>query len=400
MSAMEKLLRLMAERQASDVYLSVGSPILIRINGQAIPVNGNKMDLSGVKSLLNEIIKPEQWVELERENELNTAYGLRGVGSFRISSFRQRGTIAAVIRYIPGEVPSFEALKLPSILSELILEPRGLILIVGGTGSGKTTTLAGMIDYRNSRKAGHILTIEDPIEFNFRNKMSIVNQREIGTDCKTLDIALKNALRQAPDCIMIGEIRDGKTMAAAVSYAQSGHLCIATLHANNAAHALNRIYSLFPIEARDVLKGDLASTLRAIVAQRLVKSASGNRRAVNEIMLNTGHITDLITKGSVAEIKDQMERSLAPGSKTFEQALAEMVRSGDVAQADAMAMADSPTNLMWMLNNGGGAPTTSSPTGAAPTQAAANKPAQAPAATTSIGSVRDSQQLFAGISLD
>ena len=246
MSAMKRLFQVMAEKKASDIFLSVGSPINIKINGVAMPVNQTVLNADAVKTLLYEVLNEHQISEYEKEMELNTAYALEGVGAFRISAFRQKGSPAVVVRFIPGDVPKFDTLGLPDVLKELILRKRGLILMVGATGSGKSTSLAAMLDLRNEQKSGHILTLEDPVEFIFKNKKSIVNQREVGSDTRSFEIALKNALRQAPDCILIGEIRDKQTMGMALAYAQSGHLALATLHANNSYHAMNRIISFYP----------------------------------------------------------------------------------------------------------------------------------------------------------
>src|SRR5882672_6626189 len=261
MSAMKRLFQLMAEKNASDIFLSVGSPINIKINGVAMPINQKIMDANIVRGLLHEVIDDKQKKEYEGTLELNTAYTVQGVGSFRISAFRQKGSPAVVVRYIPGTIPQFDTLGLPPVLKDIIMEKRGLMLMVGATGSGKSTTLAAMLDYRNELKSGHILTLEDPIEFIFQNKKSIVNQREVGTDTLDFKIALKNALRQAPDCILIGEIRDRDTMSSAIAYAQSGHLCLATLHANNSYHAMNRIISFYPLENRPAMLQDLAAAL-------------------------------------------------------------------------------------------------------------------------------------------
>lgn len=349
--AMERLLALMAEKKASDLFIAAGTAIQIKINGSTLPINQQRLDPPMVETLLREVLTDHQWSRLELENELNVGYGLRDVGSFRFSVFRQRGTFAAVVRYIPGDVPSFETLNLPPVLSELILEKRGLMLIVGSTGSGKTTTLASLLDHRNAHRSGHILTLEDPIEFTFRHKRSVVNQRQIGTDASSLDIALRNALRQAPDCLMIGEIRDVETMSQAIAYAQSGHLVLSTLHANHAAHALNRIVSFYTPENRRVMLSDLATTLRCVVSQRLVRATAGGRLPVVEILLNTQLVSDLIEQGRLSEVREAMEKSLASGSQTFERALVDLVRAGRVTREEALAQADSPTNLIWLLEN-------------------------------------------------
>ncbi len=349
--AMERLLALMAEKKASDLFIAAGTPVQIKINGSTVPINQQRLDPPAIESLLREVLTDRQWSQFELDNELNIGYGLRNVGSFRFSVFRQRGTIAAVVRYIPGDVPQFESLNLPPVLADLILEKRGLMLVVGSTGSGKTTTLASLLDHRNAHRSGHILTLEDPIEYTFRHKRSVVNQRQIGTDAASLDIALRNALRQAPDCLMIGEIRDVETMSAAIAYAQSGHLVLSTLHANNASHALNRIVSFYTPENRRVLLADLATTLRCVVSQRLVRAAAGGRLPAVEILLNTTYVSELIEQGRLSEIREAMEKSMAPGSQTFERALVDMVRSRKVTKEDALSQADSPTNLLWLLEN-------------------------------------------------
>ncbi len=350
MSAMKRLFQLMADKKASDIFLSIGSPINIKINGNAMPVNQTILTSSAVQSLLYEVLNEHQVREFEEELELNTAYTLEGVGTFRISAFRQKGTPAVVVRFIPGSVPPLDSLGLPAVLKEIVMQKRGLILMVGATGSGKSTSLASMIDYRNAEKSGHILTLEDPVEFIFRNRKSIINQREVGTDTKAFQTALKNALRQAPDVILIGEIRDRETMSMALQYAQSGHLAMATLHANNSYHAMNRIISFYPLENRATLLLDLSASLQAVVSQRLVRTKAGQRKAACEVLLNTRHIAELVEKGMINEIKEAMEKSMAPGSQTFEQALFKLFSDGDITQDEAMLNADSSTNMLWLIN--------------------------------------------------
>ncbi|MET1114991.1 MAG: PilT/PilU family type 4a pilus ATPase [Comamonas sp.] len=351
MSTMERILRLMGEKQASDVYLSANAPALIKIHGECVPINNQLLPPDAPRSLLAEIVPPERMQELEQTGELNMGVPLRGVGRFRVSAMRQRGSFAVVIRFIAQHIPALETLNLPPVLSELILQKRGLLLVVGATGSGKSTTLASMIDERNKNVTGHILTIEDPIEYQFRNQRSIVNQREIGSDTQSLQVALKNALRQAPDVILIGEIRDRETMSAALAYAQSGHLCLATLHANNSYHALSRILSFYPVEVREAMLGDLAAALRAVVSQRLVRTATGSRVPAVEVMLNTKLVADLIEKGDFSAVREAMEKSMAEGSQTFEEALAALIVAGTIERKEGLAHADSPTNLMWRLQN-------------------------------------------------
>ena len=350
MSAMKRLFQLMAEKKASDIFLSVGAPINIKINGNAVPVNQTVMTADSVKTLLYEVLNERQIKEYEEELELNTAFALEGVGAFRISAFRQKNSPAVVVRFIPGSIPPLDSLGVPEVLKEVIMAKRGLILMVGATGSGKTTSLSSMIDYRNERKAGHILTLEDPVEFIFQNKKSIVNQREVGTDTKSFSVALKNALRQAPDIILIGEIRDKDTMGMALAYAQSGHLALATLHANNSYHAMNRIINFYPLENRPSLLLDLSAALQSIISQRLIRTKSGGRLAAVEVLLNTRHIAELIEKGEINEIKEALEKSMSPGSQTFEQALFKLFMDGKISQDEAMANADSATNMLWLIN--------------------------------------------------
>jgi twitching motility protein PilU len=364
---MKRLFQLMAEKKASDIFMSVGAPINIKINGNAVPVNQTVMTPEAVKTLLYEVLNERQIQEYEEEMELNTAYALEGVGAFRISAFRQKGSPAVVVRYIPGSIPPLESLGVPEVLKEIIMAKRGLILMVGATGSDKSTSLSAMLDYRNERKSGHILTLEDPVEFIFQNKKSIVNQREVGTDTKAFEIALKNALRQAPDVILIGEIRDKSTMAMGLAYAQSGHLAVATLHANNSYHAMNRVINFYPLENRPSLLLDMSAALQSIISQRLVRTKSGGRVAAVEILLNTRHVAELIEKGEINEIKEALEKSMSPGSQTFEQALFKLFMDGKITQEEAMANADSATNMLWLINQA----TAGEITGSAPAAAAA-----------------------------
>jgi twitching motility protein PilU len=351
MNTMERILRLMADRKASDVYLSANSPALIKINGQCVPINTQVLPPEAPRSLLGEILAPERMDELEKTGELNMAFPLAGVGNFRISGLRQRGSIAAVIRYIADDIPALDTLNLPPILSQLVMEKRGLLLLVGATGAGKSTTLASMIDHRNENAVGHVLTIEDPIEYMFKNKKSVINQREVGTDTESLPVALRNALRQAPDVILIGEIRDRETMSSAIAYAQSGHLCLATMHANNSYQALNRILSFFPAEVRPTMLGDLAVALKAVVSQRLLRTESGKRIPAVEVMLNTKLVAELIEKGDFPGVKEAMENSIAEGSQTFEEDIARLILGGSVGRKEGLTHSDSPTNLMWRLQN-------------------------------------------------
>ena len=351
MSTMERILRLMAEKRASDVYLSANAPALIKINGECLPINNQILPLDAPRNLLSEIVAPNRIEELEETGELNMGVPLSGVGRFRVSAMRQRGSYAVVIRFIAQEVPNLQDLNLPPALGDLIMEKRGLVLVVGATGSGKSTTLAAMIDKRNTLQTGHILTIEDPVEFQFRNKKSIVNQREVGSDTQSMQIALKNALRQAPDVILIGEIRDRESMSAAIAYAQSGHLCLATLHGNNSYHALNRILSFYPVEVRATMLSDLSSALKAVVTQRLVRTAAGARVPAVEVMLNTKLVSELIEKADFSGVKEAMEKSMAEGSQTFEEDLARLILEGRIDRKEGLAYADSPTNLMWRLQN-------------------------------------------------
>ena len=352
MGNMERILRLMADKNASDIFISANAPVLIKINGNVLPVNPQQLTADMCLNLLREILQEEQLEELQRHGELNTSFAIPGIGNYRVNVMRQRGTYAAVIRYIPAQVPALEGLGLPTdTLTRLVMRPRGLVLMVGATGSGKSTSLAAMLDLRNARQAGHILTIEDPIEFIFTNKRCIINQREIGTDTANRQTALKNAMRQAPDVILVGEIRDRETMSAALAYAQSGHLCLATMHASNSYQALNRILNFYPEEVRPTLLGDLSSAMAAIIAQRLLRTTDGLRAPACEILLNSKLVSELIEKGDFMGVKDALAQSITEGSQSFEEDIARLIRSQRVSREEGLQAADSPTNLLWRLQN-------------------------------------------------
>jgi twitching motility protein PilU len=347
---LDRLFKLMADKQASDLFISCGAPINLKVNGVVAPVSTQPMDVETVRKIAYDLMTKEQAREFENEKEMNLSHLDRNVGNFRVNIFRQRGTISLVIRYVRSNVPPFDALKLPKVLLDIVMEKRGLVLVAGATGSGKSTTLAAMIDYRNSNRSGHILTLEDPIEYLFEHKMSLVNQREIGVDTQSYHIALQNALREAPDLIMVGEIRDKETMQAALVHTLTGHLCLSTIHANNSYHALSRIINLFPYDARSAVLSDLSIGLRAIVCQRLIRNSEGQQQPAVEILLNTSLIAELIKNGEFPQIKEAMEQSLYPGSQTFEQSLCRLYLDGAITYDEAMTGCDSPTNLAWLIN--------------------------------------------------
>ena len=347
---LDRLFKLMAEKQASDLFISCGAPINLKVNGVVQPVSTQPMDLDTVRRIAYELMSKEQAREFENTMEMNLSHLDRAVGNFRVNIFRQRGTISLVIRYVRSNVPPFDQLKLPSVLLDLVAEKRGLILVAGATGSGKSTTLAAMIDYRNSTKPGHILTIEDPIEYLFEHKQSIVNQREIGVDTTGYANALQNALREAPDLIMVGEVRDKETMQSALLHTLTGHMCMTTIHASNSYHALSRIINLFPHDARSAVLSDLSIGLRAIICQRLVRNRDGEQQPAVEILLNTSLISELVKNGEFVQIKEAMEQSLYPGSQTFEQSLCRLYLDGVISYDEAMIGSDSPTNLAWLIN--------------------------------------------------
>ena len=347
---LDRLFKMMADRNASDLFISVGAPINMKVSGVVAPLSDRPMDLDTVRRVAYELMSDEQAKSFETDHEMNLSHLDPHVGNFRINIFRQRGTISLVIRYVRSDIPSFDQLRLPKVLLDLVMEKRGLVIISGATGSGKSTTLVAMIDYRNTHRTGHILTVEDPIEYLFRHKKSVVNQRELRVDTHDYTRALANALREAPDLIMIGEVRDRETMQHALLHTLTGHLCLTTLHANNSYHALSRIINMFPHDARSGLLSDLSIGLRAIVSQRLVRNKDGALQPAVEILLNTALIAELVKSGEITQIKDAMEKSLYPGSQTFEQALCRLYIDGAISYEEAMTASDSSTNLAWLIN--------------------------------------------------
>src|SRR5450631_4450034 len=344
------LLQLAASKQASDLFFSVGAPVNIKIDGIAMPVNAQALDADVVKRIAYEMMSPEQITEFESYLELNFSFRAEGIGNFRVNVFRQRGNIAIVVRHIKAKIGSAEDLNLPGILKELVMEKRGLVLVVGATGSGKSTTLASMIEHRNNTTSGHILTIEDPIEYIFNHNKSIVNQREIGTDTLTYESALFSGMREAPDVLMIGEVRDRETLKHALIFAQTGHLCLTTLHANNSYHALNRIVNFFPYESRRGVLADLSMCLRAVISQRLVRGVQGKQLPAVEIMLNASLIADQIKNDELDKIRESIDKSVSAGSQTFEQALYQLFKKGQISKEVALLNADSASNLSSLVD--------------------------------------------------
>lgn len=351
-------LRVMAEHHASDLFFSVGAPPSIKIQGVTRHVGDKVLSPEALLDLAYAAMNDKQQREFEAQLEVNLAIALPGTGRFRLSIYRQRGSIAVAVRYITSQIPSLEALHLPPALNELILLPRGLILVVGATGSGKSSTLAAMTDHRNRTRTrtrtGHILTVEDPIEFLHEHKQSVVDQREIGIDTLSYAVALKNAMRQAPEVIMIGEIRDRETMAAAIAYAESGHLCLSTLHANNGNQTLDRIINFFPETARHPLLIDLSLNLKAVISQRLVRAVDGTRVPAVEILMSSPFIADLIEKGEIASIKEAMKASKENGMQTFDGALYDLYAAGRISYEQAIENADSRTDLALRIRLEGG----------------------------------------------
>ncbi|MHB8472069.1 MAG: PilT/PilU family type 4a pilus ATPase [Gammaproteobacteria bacterium] len=345
-----ELLKIMVERDASDLYLSTGAPASCKIHGQLQALDDTKLPPGRVKEIAYVVMDAAQRAEFERKPEMNLAISQPGVGRFRVNIFKQRSQVSMVVRNIKTSIPSMATLGLPDSLADLIMSKRGLILFVGATGSGKSTSLASLIDLRNSNSAGHIITIEDPIEFIHNHKKSIVNQREVGMDTDTYEDALANTLRQAPDVILIGEIRHRETMEHAIAFAETGHLAISTLHANNANQALDRIINFFPEERRNQLLLDLSLNLRAFISQRLIPTVDGKRCAAIEILIGTPLVCDMVRRGDVSGIKEVMEKSANLGMQTFDMALFELYKEGKITMEEALINADSANNLRLRIN--------------------------------------------------
>jgi twitching motility protein PilU len=350
-----KVLKLMVQKKASDLFVIAGMPPSMKVDGRLVPISKSKLDDAQCEELVTNLMDPGQREEFYSTKECNFAIGRAEIGRFRVSAYVQRGSVAMVVRRIESKIPSFEDLHLPPILTELSLTKRGLIIFVGATGTGKSTSLASMVGYRNHNSSGHIITIEDPVEFTHNHAGCIISQREVGVDTESFEIALKNTLRQAPDVILIGEIRSRQTMEHALVFAETGHLCLATLHANNANQAIDRIINFFPEEAREQAFMDLSLNLRGVIAQQLVRTADGKgRRAVLEVLVNTPLASDMIRKGEVHKLKDLMKRSNEQGMVTFDQALYSLYQEGTITYEDALRSADSPNEvrLMIKLNSG------------------------------------------------
>ncbi len=347
-------LKLMADRNASDLFLTTAAPVSIKIEGDTKPVGRNLLEPGMTKRVAYSIMDAKQIEEFESTKEMNLGLSVPEVGRFRVNVYMQRGEVSMVIRFIKAQIPKLDQLSLPAVLKDLVMHRNGLILVVGSTGSGKSTTLAAMIDFRNEQRSGHILTIEDPIEYIFTHKKSIVGQREVGLDTLSYQNALREAMREAPDMIMIGEVRDRLTMEAAINYADTGHLCLTTLHAVNANQALDRVINFFPPDGKQQILMDLSLNLRGIVSQRLVLGAEGKRVPAVEVLINTPYISELVRNGQLGEIKDAMEKGSVSGMQTFDQSLYDLYKSGKISLQDALGNADSRGNLEWRINFGGG----------------------------------------------
>lgn len=342
---LKKILALMAEKRAAEVFLAAGSPVIMRVRNDYEVVSAEPLSSDGPIQMLLDVVSSDSMQEFRKSNELNIAIPVQGLGRFRISALRQRGTCTVVVRYIGGAIPSLESLSLPPVLGQAILQKSGLILVVGGNSSGKSTTLASLLEHRNASMRGHILTIEDPIEFLIRNKQSIVSQREIGNDTESLHVALRNAARQGPGVIMIGEIRDREAMNLALAYSQSGHLVLATVHASNCQRAFSRILNFYTPDTRHSVLSDLSLSLNLLLAQRLVPTVDDDLAPACELLVNSKYFADMIEKGDFFGVREAMEKAATKDSYTLESDLARMVQSGRITAANALAHAESPFNL-------------------------------------------------------
>jgi twitching motility protein PilU len=351
---LQPYLKLMSEQHASDMYFTTGAPVSCRIEGVLRPVGTSMLNPGMTKKLAYDLLTPAQIKDFEKNLELNLGVSYTDLGRFRINVYLQRGEVSMVIRYIRSDIPTIEQLGLPDVYKTMIMQKKGLILIVGATGMGKSTSLASMLDYRNMTESGHILTIEDPIEFMFRHKKCIISQREVGLDTLSFDNALSEAMRETPDVIMIGESRDRETTEAALRYADTGHLCLTTLHATNANQTLDRLLNFFPSNAHNQILMDLSLNLNCIMAQRLVKTEDGSRVPAIEVMVNTPYISKLIRDGNFSEISDVMAKGNDADMKTFDQSLLELFKAGKIDLPTALANADSSSELEWKINFGGG----------------------------------------------
>ena len=350
---LQPYLKLMSEQHASDMYFTTGAPVSVRIEGSMRPIGKSMLTPGMTKKLAYDLLTPAQIKEFEKTLELNLGVSYTDLGRFRINVYLQRGEVSMVIRYIRSDIPSLDELGLPDIYKTMIMRKKGLVLVVGATGMGKSTSLASMLDYRNMTDNGHILTIEDPIEFMFKHKKCIVGQREVGLDTLSFDNALREAMREAPDVIMIGEARDKEAMEAALRYADTGHLCLTTLHATNANQTLDRLLNFFPSDAHNQVLMDLSLNLNCILAQRLVKTETGERIAAIEVLVNTPYISKLIRGGEFNEIKEIMEKGRESGMRTFDQSLFELYKDDKIDLKVALSNADSSSDLEWKINFGG-----------------------------------------------
>jgi twitching motility protein PilU len=346
------LFKLMVDKKASDLFFTTYAPVMIKIDGKIVPVNQMELSPKMVRQAALELMNESQLEAFTRNLEIDFAVSEAGLGRFRVNIFHQRGNVAMVLRFITPELPNLDDLGMPPILKDMVMLRRGLLLMVGASGSGKSTTLAAMIDHRNANSASHIVTIEDPIEFLHSNRKSIVNQREVGLDTHSYEAALRSSMREAPDVILIGEIRDRTTMQAAIDLAGTGHLCIATLHANNSPETLDRIINMYPHDQHKQVLMDLAQYVKAIISQRLVRSKEGKRVAAVEIMINTPHISEMILKGDISGVKEAFKDTQDPGMQSFDQALYNHYRTGMISMEEALSNADSRSNLEAKINFG------------------------------------------------